>query len=78
MDDCALALAEDCNAPDSDGRGSGICDRHRGERGTRALNDIAIAEGMTFTVKISDKEFTVFRNWDTNSREFTLTLPTNL
>ena len=47
-------------------------------RGTRAVNDTAMAEGRTFTFKIYDKEFTMIRDWDTSYKEFTLTLPTNL
>ena len=35
-------------------------------RGTRAVNDTAVAEGRTFTFKIYDKQFTAFRDWDTN------------
>jgi len=60
---------------------NGVSMNHRRNcpnRGTRALNDTAIPEGMTFKFKIYDKEFTVFRDWDTQYKEFTLTLPTNL
>ena len=47
-------------------------------RGTRAVKDTAIDEGRSFTFKIYDKTFTVVRDRDTNYKEFTLTLPTNL
>jgi hypothetical protein len=47
-------------------------------RGTRAVKDTAVDEGRSFTFKIYDKQFTVFRGADTNYKEFTLTLPTNL
>lgn len=47
-------------------------------RGTRAVKDTAVAEGRTFTFKIYDKQFTVYRDRDTNYKEFTLTLPTHL
>lgn len=47
-------------------------------RGTRAVNDTAVDEGRSFTFRIYDKTFTVFRAADTNYKEFTLTLPTNL
>ena len=42
------------------------------------MKDTAIEEGRSFTFKIYDKTFTVYRDWDTNYKEFTLTLPTNL
>lgn len=42
------------------------------------MKDTAIDEGRTFAFKIYDKTFTVFRDWDTNYKEYTLTLPTNL
>ena len=48
------------------------------QRGTRAINNRSIPEGMTFKFKIYDKEFTVYRGFDTQYKEFTLTLPTNL
>lgn len=47
-------------------------------RGTRAVKDTAVDEGRSFTFKIYDKAFTVVRDRDTNYKEFTLTLPTNL
>ena len=47
-------------------------------RGTRAVNDTAVAEGRSFTFAIYDKTFSVFRDQDTNYKEFTLTLPVNL
>lgn len=37
-----------------------------------------MAEGRSSTFTIYDKQFTVFRDWDTNYKEFTLTLPVNL
>ena len=47
-------------------------------RGTRAVNDTAVAEGRSFTFAIYDKTFSVFRDQDANYKEFTLTLPVNL
>lgn len=47
-------------------------------RGTRAINRTSINEGQTVKFRIYDKEFTLTRHADTNYKEFTLTLPTNL
>lgn len=60
---------------------NGMSVKHRRNcpnRGTRAINDTAIAEGMIFKFKIYDKEFVVERLYDTVYKEFILTLPSNL
>ena len=47
-------------------------------RGTRAVPERSIDAGQTHKFHIYDKEFTLVRHADTNYKEFTLTLPTNL
>lgn len=47
-------------------------------RGTRAVLEKPISAGQTVKFRIYDKEFTLTRYADTNYKEFTLTLPTNL
>ena len=52
--------------------------RHCPNRGTRALNDIGVAEGEKLVFNIYDKTFMAERLPDTNHKVFVLTLPENL
>ena len=52
--------------------------RHCPNRGTRALNDIGVAEGETLVFNIYDKTFMAERLPDTDHKVFVLTLPENL
>lgn len=52
--------------------------QHCPNRGTRALNDIGVAEGETLVFNIYDKSYMVERLPDTDHKVFVLTLPKNL